>query len=304
MKKSLVAIAVLAAAGASFAQSNVTISGNVQMQYYRASDAVGNKGFGIPFANVLFAGTEDLGGGLKASFKSEIGLAAQRGSATVQETVRKRDTALSLAGGFGSLTIQNTRSSSFLVTYGAVGTNSNANNGPYDISANVVSRSAVDNVTYSVPVGPVTVSVLYTEASADGNTTPTLKTSTLMATYVAGPLNVGLRGDSTNGVTAGTTKTSYEVGATYDFGVAKVGIAADTKRRGLASTDKGGVSVGVKAPVGPVTLGLGYMDRGTASINFLTANYAFSKRTSLELNYTSLKGAPRAEYNIVLGHSF
>jgi len=80
MKKSLIALAVLAASGASFAQSSVTISGtfdpavanekttygsgnSVTQTYVRSSNQA--------TSNITFKGTEDLGGGLKASFLLE-----------------------------------------------------------------------------------------------------------------------------------------------------------------------------------------------------------------------------------------
>ena len=75
MKKSLVALAALAATGASFAQSSVTIYGNADAAYTSASSG-DNKVTGVfgagSSSNLLgFMGTEDLGGGWKANFKLE-----------------------------------------------------------------------------------------------------------------------------------------------------------------------------------------------------------------------------------------
>jgi predicted porin len=76
MKKTLVALAALAATSA-FAQSSVTISGGFDVGFQQM-DAKGNKvtttaaSNGSYTSNVVFAGTEDLGGGLKANFRYEI----------------------------------------------------------------------------------------------------------------------------------------------------------------------------------------------------------------------------------------
>jgi len=76
MKKSLIALAALAAT-ASFAQSSVTISGTLDMGMNQI-DFKGNKVTTVGAANgsatsaVVIAGSEDMGGGLKANFRWEI----------------------------------------------------------------------------------------------------------------------------------------------------------------------------------------------------------------------------------------
>jgi predicted porin len=74
MKKTLVAIAALAATGA-FAQSSVTIDGGLDAGY-QAIDYKGNKvnginGNGSSTSQINFRGVSDLGGGLKADFRVE-----------------------------------------------------------------------------------------------------------------------------------------------------------------------------------------------------------------------------------------
>ena len=82
MKKTLVALAALAATSA-FAQSSVTISGNIDIawkpQTHTGASGTGAKASGISDGamapnRIVFAGTEDLGGGLKAQFMSEMGI--------------------------------------------------------------------------------------------------------------------------------------------------------------------------------------------------------------------------------------
>ncbi len=72
MKKSLVALAALAATSA-FAQSSVTLSGNIDAGYqsidYKGGKAAGITNNGSSTSTIQISGTEDLGGGLKANFK-------------------------------------------------------------------------------------------------------------------------------------------------------------------------------------------------------------------------------------------
>jgi len=76
MKKSLVALAALAATSA-FAQSTVSITGNLDVGY-QMFDIKGNKVTNSAGSNgssttaVFFRGSEDLGGGLKANFQWEV----------------------------------------------------------------------------------------------------------------------------------------------------------------------------------------------------------------------------------------
>jgi predicted porin len=118
MKKSLLALAALSAfATAAQAQSSVELFGRIDTGYsdlnvdassHGTAASVSNRTTtGISFSNFLtsrwgFKGTEDLGGGLKASFMVESQLAAQRSGTTTQE-FGGRGLYLDLAGSFGSI---------------------------------------------------------------------------------------------------------------------------------------------------------------------------------------------------------
>jgi len=82
MKKSLVALAALAATGA-FAQSAVTLSGTLDLNIQNAkndatSQTIMNKN-GVASSRIQFAGTEDLGGGMTANFTCDTDLSPQAG---------------------------------------------------------------------------------------------------------------------------------------------------------------------------------------------------------------------------------
>ena len=87
MKKSLIALAVLAAAGAASAQSSVTLFGIVDatLAYGKANGTGGSSKWqltnsGYNSSRLGFRGTEDLGGGMSASFWLEAGLTNDNGT--------------------------------------------------------------------------------------------------------------------------------------------------------------------------------------------------------------------------------
>jgi len=96
MKKTLIALAVLASTGASFAQSTVTISGNVG---FGVQNSFGTRGTARTDGNVNFTAVEDLGGGLKATVVGGVDL-ANRG-----QLAAGRNLTMSLAGGFGTFSM-------------------------------------------------------------------------------------------------------------------------------------------------------------------------------------------------------
>jgi predicted porin len=90
MKKSLIALAVLAASGTSFAQSSVTIWGVVDAAVSRGTSDLNSVtrlvGSGISSSQLGFRGTEDLGGGMSASFWLEAGLNNDSGAGAATTT--------------------------------------------------------------------------------------------------------------------------------------------------------------------------------------------------------------------------
>ena len=105
MKKSLIALAVLATTGAAMAQSSVTL-------YGRLDASVGSLDTGAASDTRMFSGnlttsrwgvmgTEDLGGGLKANFRLETAIDVTSGASTNFT----RASWVGLSGGFGGLTM-------------------------------------------------------------------------------------------------------------------------------------------------------------------------------------------------------
>jgi predicted porin len=129
MQKKIIALAVAGlVSGAAFAQSNVTIYGNLDIGYLQGDQntknvagavvtktnidqrSTGFQGGALSTNHIGFRGTEDLGNGLKATFNVEMGmteadiLGADSGTDTAGAyTFRKQN--LGLSGGFGTVTI-------------------------------------------------------------------------------------------------------------------------------------------------------------------------------------------------------
>jgi predicted porin len=103
MKKSLIALAVMAAAGAASAQSSVTLFGIVDLsvRHIRA-DGNGNSTQlakdGYNSSRLGFRGTEDLGGGMSASFWLEAGFDPDSGAGNATNTNNQSTGGLVVAG--------------------------------------------------------------------------------------------------------------------------------------------------------------------------------------------------------------
>ena len=108
MKKSLIALAVLAASGAAMAQSSVTLFGIVDTAFGYVDNAndTGDSVYGLSTSGnatsrLGFRGVEDLGGGLKAGFWLEGEIFGDDGNSKGFDF--KRRSTVSLAGGFGEV---------------------------------------------------------------------------------------------------------------------------------------------------------------------------------------------------------
>ena len=314
MKKTLIALAAVAATGAAFAQSTVTLSGVVGFGYQKStgtqavaavpastyslgSAAVAAKGgvSGLTNTDATFrlGMVEDLGGGLKASAAVDYDTTGS----TFASTPLRRNANIGLSGGFGSVAIHNTRSGE-LLTRGMVAP-SYLPDGMFDNSG-VITRAPVDVLAYTTPAfGAFSGYVQYAEAGTDGNGTHANEVVVLGVNYASGPLAAGFALKNTNGGVA--VKNNYEAFATYDLGVAKVGFGLDTKNNGLAKT---AWSMGVAAPLGAVTVGVNYAKRDTAKVWEAVAKYDLSKRTNLNASFGKQSVDINNQYRLAVVHNF
>ena len=314
MKKTLIALAVLATAGTAFAQSTVSLTGLVGAAAQSFDSNVGRqRGITLTDATIRVGVTEDLGSGLKA----EAAIQFDESSEQFAKALNRRNSSISLTGGFGQVRFDNTRSSN-LLTRGMVAP-SNLYLGIYDGSG-VITRSPVDALTYGMKFGDFTGSVQYVEGGStvqsDGIVNAPVKVGVLNVGYAKGPIAAGLAVKAysfrTNLGYTPERKNRLEAFATYDLGVAKFGVGYDGANVGApntaAYTDAAAWAVGVSAPLGPVTIGANYAKRDANKVTELAANYALSKRTSFNASLgrqTANKGTDNGnQYRLGVYHSF
>jgi predicted porin len=271
MKKTLIALAVLAASGASFAQSSVTLSGAIGVGFNTTS--TGTK-IDKTDAKVNFAVVEDLGGGLKVSANFDL-LSDARTSGT---QALSENILFAVEGGFGKVDFKQVAAASTML--------SGLESLPTDINAVMGGDTMLQAWGYTLPslVSGVTLSVGGFQ-KADGAmggipTTGMFQDAGYMsytAAYANGPLSASYSYRTTD------KRSRYIVG--YDFGVAKIQAGTDTNKQS---------ELVVTAPVGALTLGLHYAkdtngnstgtvaagDRGTA----VSAVYNLSKTTNINLS--------------------
>jgi len=288
MKKTLIALAALAATGAAFAQA--TISGNLGLSWQQnplVSQADGShvQGLSMNDGEIYIAATEDLGGGTSATARGGF---TMRGRGTA---ILDRDATLSIKGSFGALTGGSLRSCGSMVTVqsGAVtGTQYTANESSNYLPLDKCSM--VDTIYFSVPVGPVLFTATYGEFAAGatynsatggywldskGNVNGITFTD-LDGTYNQGPLMVRMnvttfsttmnKSDSAtaalapygaNGVVAVDGMIRTRLVGTYDIGVAKFGMGYQNRTMGLADQYVASVAV----PYGNSLFGVDYTAR-------------------------------------------
>lgn len=268
MKKSLVALAVLAASGVSFAQ--VTISGNIGVSYQKSpvigAGGAGTQGLRVNDGEIYITATEDLGGGMSATARGGITL---RGRGSV---IGDRDATVTLAGPMGAITAGAVRACGIIdaqksgVVTGTVYSSNESEHGvPIDRC------SVVDIVALTTKLSDVTVTGTYGEFGSFVTKDSTLGTNSagnatgvtfgaLAANYSKGPLALG--GDYTYFMIAGTYKAAdgmqrWRAVGSYDFGVAK--LAAGYQGKNWCAANQYIASVAV--PMGNAVFGLDYLMR-------------------------------------------
>jgi predicted porin len=305
MKKTLIALATLAAAGTSFAQSSVTIYGQFDAGVYSLGKANGTDsrvvyGDGATFSNVLgFRGSEDLGGGLRANFQAETDIQTNNGG-TNQNGLFRRQAHVGLAGGFGEIRVGTTLNP-IIATNGAlvpVGGNSVMTSVAGAVGyADFFTKNAV---TYTLPtINGLTAQI---QQGFSNNIESSSAGSVLAGSlaYVNGPLSIRYAmqdrkeaaiGAANSGANASSAsapalnRKSSVLGVRYQMGAVSVGAAMVQSKSataiGGALTTVDGSILGVGYTTGAWTLGANYAQAEKSTLTNLQARYALSKRTNL-----------------------
>lgn len=336
MKKSLIALAVLAASGAAMAQSSVTLYGVLDANFAqnKTTTTVGanttvvkNAGMGnnnLTASRWGMRGTEDLGGGLKANFNLEQRLNVNDGTLNSLKQFNGRSI-VGLSGGFGSVDLGREYTPLFFVALASDvdGFSSYTTTSPgivrRDNSFNYTSPN-FSGFTVKAQVGRNT-----SQTTLNGAVTGETKNSGLglSGVYADGPLMVGLGYDEQKGLSAAPATKAVGLGASYDFSVAKLFANVQqfkTTQTGSSDIKVGEFNLGVSAPLGAASLvaGVGRTKTEVAGVSntntdfLLGANYSLSKRTTAYIrtggakttNSSNADTAKSMNYGIGLRHTF
>jgi predicted porin len=248
MKKTLIALAAVAATGAAFAQSSVTLYGVADASLAKVTgksaylSSAGTMNNGTSRWGVR--GTEDLGGGLKAGFNFEQGLSLNDGSLSKAGAGEfGRAAWMNLSGGFGELRLGRTLNPSFYAA--AAWELTGAANYSVVVSQFGGVLGGVRNssqIAYTTPnMGGFSATVGYV---LKGNSADEKAKVDLNAIYANGPLSVALGYNKVQ-----DAEKNVHVGARYNFGVF-------TLAGGIVDPagDAKGFTIGGSVPLGPVNL--------------------------------------------------
>ncbi|MBK0111458.1 MULTISPECIES: porin [unclassified Delftia] len=325
MKKSLIALAVLAASGAAMAQSSVTLFGIVDTGVaYVNKNQTGDSVYGLGTSGASTSrlglrGTEDLGGGLKAGFWLEGEIFGDTGGSGFDF---KRRSTVSLSGNFGEVRLGRDQVPTFqkLTSYDlfsatGIGQFMGFRNWAGGASGDDNGIRANNLVSYYTPnFGGFNAGIGYAfDEKNTAGTTVANNVGRYIGGYVAydnGPLSVSLglaqqktvTGTGLSAVAA--DRDEMTLGASYNFGVAKLsGLLQQTKFKRDAGGDikTNSYMLGASAPVGgvgEVKLQYALYDQKNidSKAHQITLGYVhnLSKRTSLYGNLAFLKNKDRS----------
>jgi predicted porin len=255
MQKTLIGLAVLAAAGVASAQSTVTLSGIVkgglaQTRYTNgpAGTNGSNTAMGDGSSRFILSGREDLGGGMAAVFQSDTRWRVDdNGTAPTSSPLAAGNTFVGLAGGFGQLRLGKLDTHYCLGSdeHGARATALYASScallgfvGGQAAPIAVTSRS-VNAIRYDLPgslMTGLTGSLTYSTNpfGNDGGIGATGDGRALSAAvgYAAGPLALAAsvwsaRSEDRNIAVARANQDAWTLHGSWRFGPAKVGLTYD-----------------------------------------------------------------------------
>lgn len=309
MKKTLIAIAALAAFSAASAQTSLTLYGVADVVVHKdnirgkPSKPVTMTDGGVSGSRIGFKGTEDLGGGLKANFVLEQGVNLTSGAAKGFN----RQSYVGVSGGFGEVKLGN--------VYTAYDDISGMTNPGFDSKLSVensiwastgYNSNPGSNIYYATPsFGGVSGAVSY---SLDGSKNEVLAAH---VKYENGPIYVGFayqddvdfgkKYNLDNAVAIATDPSKKKsadkytrLNGSYDFGSFKL-LAGYGKVKIADVTE---YSIGADVPVASnLVLSGGYASSknnlsGVRSYGFnLVGAYSLSKRTTVYGGFRNVEGA-------------
>ncbi len=315
MKKTLVAVAALAAVTGAMAEA--TISGAINYGYQSQSNSTGGvtvttKQFGDPRGNsaLNFNVSEDIGGGLKAEGQIGFRPFIDSGQGTTPTATAATGTAgyqsfLAISGDFGRIQGGTFADAQALVQFNHDVTGAWGYNQTNTAAASFGGFFLSNQLKYTLPTlaNGLTLSVTKGLGETAGNRTG--ESTSFAAGYTQGGFSADLA-YTTMAASVAIETTITGVGASYDFGMAKLsGIMTQHSVENQTTTTAS--NIGVTIPVGAFTFAVQSSTANQGSTAGLLSNtaaatavtqtsvdwrvgYALSKRTTIYGVYSSLDG--------------
>ncbi|MDO5087049.1 MAG: porin [Comamonadaceae bacterium] len=302
-KKTLIALAALAAGSAALAQSSVTLYGVADVGIGKGeggkvnmiSSTIGNH----TSSHIGLRGVEDMGGGLKAGFNFEQAINMENGATGVADsTTWQRAANVWLGGNWGRFQMGRATTPSFnaMQTWDLMGLPGYA---PAYFSFGFVGGDTGDRIdslfSYKTPVwGGFSAELGYFAKGDDplGNASSKRDKFDLGVTYVNGPLSAGVAYNKTKGY-----KANYGLGAKYNFGSFTLAASyQDSNNWAYANTPGAvgrvaGVTLGGMVNFGAMSVALDVVRPLKNEATFQNVTYKQKKYTNgaLELKYALSK---------------
>jgi predicted porin len=306
MKKTIVAAAV-AAVFAAPAMADVKISGQIN-QEFRDSGADWVSGNNV---DVIVSGSEDLGNGMKATFKIHRFYDDQGNTITVTNTTGEThsdnnegtaaDQTIGLSGDFGAITVG--RFEPYTVQSITSMMNIDASE-DLDLETSFGQGRTEGGFRYETPnMNGLTVGV---EGFADGGSTgDNFATTTVYAQYSNAGLTVRAANESDRQGAAASNDVQ-SVGVSYKMGDIELRVVHTDDDNGAAA-DVANTFYGAKYTMGANTIAVGANSHDTANSDdqIISFSHALSKQTSVYLVHESID-AVNGKDNTLVGvkHSF
>jgi predicted porin len=337
MKKSLVALAVLAASGAAMAQSSVTLFGVVDAAYAVGNGSLTDKtqlrNSGYNSSRLGFRGVEDLGGGMKASFWLEAGVNNDDGTGSASSALNQAQTAanvgtqgltfnrrstVSLEGKMGEVRLGRDYTPQFWseTAFDPFGTNG--------VGTNIAfAKGGLTGVRASNSIGYLSPSFsglkLWVQTYMGENASTAAKVgdgNAFRITFDQGKLSLAYAGSETT-TAAGVTNDTSNIAGSYDLGVAKVMAQSNSTKITGAAEIKGSV-IGALVPMagGTFRISSSQTDQAGKKAKLMAVGFVqpMSKRTDLYATYgrvsnsggstTALNGSTTAANASSTGYEF
>jgi predicted porin len=317
MKKTLIALAAVAATGAVFAQSTVTLSGKLRFAYEATKTTTAGvvakaNGIAVTDGDFGLTASEDLGGGMRATAAMWV---KSRGRDT---GIEGRDAYLMLNGGFGRVMVGAVEAGNGIIGLGGAGAP------VYGMDGSVIAGAAnVDLLQYASPnLSGLTLKLTLTDKTASlgmGSQEAAIETVSIGGNYNNGPIAVAL--DTTKyglnavPVSAAMPDQRVRLSGSYDLGMVTLGAGFERKSFLAGGPTRKDTIIGLSAPVASnITLGLNYAtsktNGATAKGLDLGAKYDLSKRTFVAMALEDVKNAgmvtgnKSTKYRVQLSHAF